>query len=162
MSLRKSVISAIFCFNAIAAFASPIKVEDLKPSKNLPKDRPSVALVLAGGGAKGFAELPIMEYIDQLDIPIDLIVGTSVGAIIGGFYSAGYSALEMVNEFSSIDWTPYFTDEEVSPYESVYGKHGSDKNLLGLNFDDAFSLKLGTAVSNGQLAYQLFRKMLII
>lgn len=161
MSLRKSVVSAIFCFSAIAAFASPIKVEDLKPSKNLPKDRPSVALVLAGGGAKGFAELPIMEYIDQLDIPIDLIVGTSVGAIIGGFYSAGYSALEMINEFSSIDWTPYFTDEEVSPYESVYGKHGSDKNLLGLNFDDAFSLKLGTAVSNGQLAYQLFRKMLI-
>ena len=71
MSLRKSVISAIFCFSAIAAFASPIKVEDLKPSKNLPEDRPSVALVLAGGGAKGFAELPIMEYIDQLDIPID-------------------------------------------------------------------------------------------
>jgi len=161
MSLRKFLCTAVFSITFSSLFAAPVRVEDLTPFENMPKDRPSVALVLAGGGAKGFAELPIMEYIDQLDIPIDMIVGTSVGAIVGGFYSAGYTALEMVNEFSQVDWTPYFTDAEASPYESVYGIHGKTENLVALNFDDHLSLRLGSAVSNGQLAYQLFRKMLI-
>lgn len=161
MSLRKIFTAFLFNVSLSSLIALPVKVEDLKPAKNLPKDRPSVALVLAGGGAKGFAELPIMEYIDQLDIPIDMIVGTSVGAIVGGFYSAGYSALEIVNEFSHVDWTPYFTDTAVSPYEEVYGIHGKNSNLLSVNFDNHLSMNLGKAVSNGQLAYQLFRKMLI-
>ena len=51
-----------------------------------PKTRPSVALVLAGGGARGFVHIPFLELIDELGIPIDMIVGTSAGAIIGGLY----------------------------------------------------------------------------
>lgn len=160
--MRKIIYTFIIALFTISfIFAEPIKFEDVKPKENLPKDRPSVALVLSGGGAKGFAQLPYMEYIDQLDIPIDMVIGCSVGSIVGGFYAAGYSVQEIIDAFSNMDWTPFFTDTEVSPYENVYGIHSKNENLLSINFDDSLSLRLGSAVSNGQLAYQLFRKMLI-
>ena len=57
--------------------------------------RGNVALVLSGGGAKGFAQIPILEMIEEIGIPIDLIIGTSVGAIVGSLYGAGYSPQEI-------------------------------------------------------------------
>ena len=59
------------------------------------KDRASVALVLGGGGAKGFGIIPVLEVIDELGIPIDMVIGNSAGAIIGGLYSIGYTPEEI-------------------------------------------------------------------
>lgn len=50
-----------------------------------------VALVLSGGGALGIAHLGVIEVLEQNNIPIDIITGTSMGALIGGLYSAGVS-----------------------------------------------------------------------
>lgn len=162
MNTRKALSLIVsFFISVLFIFADPIRFEDVKRKENLPKDRPSVAIVLSGGGAKGFAQLPYMEYIDQLDIPIDMVIGCSVGSIIGGFYCAGYSIQEIIDTFSNMDWTPYFTDTEASPFENVYGVHSKNENLLSINFDNSLSLRLGSAVSNGQLAYQLIKKMLI-
>jgi len=162
MSIKKTLSFILFSFFSFTLLsAAPVRFQDVKPREDLPKDRPSVCVVLSGGGAKGFAQLPYMEYIDQLDIPIDMVIGCSIGAIVGGFYSAGYSVQEIIDAFSDIDWTPYFTDSEVSPFENVYGVHSKNENLLDVDFDSSLSLHLGSAVSNGQLAYQLFRKMLI-
>ena len=58
-------------------------------------NKPKVVLVLSGGGAKGYAHIPVLEMIDSLDINIDLIIGTSIGANVGALYSAGYSANEI-------------------------------------------------------------------
>ena len=55
-------------------------------------DRPKVALVLSGGGAKGFAHIGVLKVLEEEGIPIDLIVGTSMGSLVGGIYSIGYSA----------------------------------------------------------------------
>lgn len=54
-----------------------------------------VALVLSGGGARGLAHIGVIEAVEEAGIPIDLVVGTSMGALIGGLYSAGYTAAEM-------------------------------------------------------------------
>jgi len=51
--------------------------------------RPKVAVVLSGGGAKGFAHIGVLKVLEQEGIPIDIIVGTSMGSLIGGFYSLG-------------------------------------------------------------------------
>ncbi len=53
------------------------------------------ALVLSGGGAKGFAHIGVLEIMDSLGLKPDLVVGTSIGAIIGGLYSSGYSGLQI-------------------------------------------------------------------
>ena len=91
------------CFFISSLAGEPKNADQPMPSGPKPKDRPSVALVLAGGGAKGFAHLPVMELIEEVGIPIDMIVGTSIGSVIGGLYAAGYSTREILNEFNEVD-----------------------------------------------------------
>ena len=86
-----------------------------------------VGLVLSGGGAKGIAHIEIIRTLEENGIPIDYIAGTSVGAIIGGLYAAGYSPDEMKELFLSDDfyfWSTgiiqkeyryYFTQPEPNP-----------------------------------------------
>ncbi len=60
-----------------------------------------VGLVLSGGGAKGMAHIGIIRVLEENNIPIDYIAGTSIGAIVGGLYAAGYSTDEMEELFKS-------------------------------------------------------------
>lgn len=66
--------------------------------------RPKVALVLGGGGAKGAAEVGALKVIEQVGVPIDYIVGTSIGSIIGGLYSIGYRADDLDSLFVNQNW----------------------------------------------------------
>ena len=156
--MKKSFITAIFLTFSFYLAAKPYPAEEKMPSGPKPKDRPSVALVLAGGGAKGFAHLPVIELIEQMDIPIDMVVGTSIGSIIGGLYSAGYTPLQIEKSFEDIDWTPIFADSAFSPYENTLGYHSLFENLITLNLGLDLSLKLGKGVSNGQRIYELIKE----
>lgn len=57
--------------------------------------RPKVALVLSGGGARGLAHVGVLKVLEQSRVPVDMVVGTSMGAIIGGLYAAGMSPEEL-------------------------------------------------------------------
>ena len=59
------------------------------------QNTPKIALVLSGGSAKGIAQIPTLEIIDSLNIPIDMIIGTSMGSLTGVAYAMGHSAVEM-------------------------------------------------------------------
>lgn len=72
--------------------------------------RPKVALVLGGGGAKGAATIGALEIIDQYDIPIDYVVGTSIGSIVGGLYAAGYTPKELSQMFETQSWPSLIAD----------------------------------------------------
>ena len=76
-------------------------------------DRPTVAVVLAGGGAKGVAHVAALKAIEDAGIPIDLVVGTSIGSIIGGFYCTGYSPDTMKQIIKGTDWVKLITDNPV-------------------------------------------------
>ena len=69
--------------------------------------RPKVGLVLAGGGARGASFIGVLKYFEELDIPIDYVVGSSMGSIIGGIYALGYSPDEMAEIISSLQWEKY-------------------------------------------------------
>ena len=73
------------------------------------KHRPKVALVLGGGGAKGAAEVGVLKYIEQSGVPIDMIVGTSIGSIVGGLYSVGYRSEQLDSMFRSQHWLTLMT-----------------------------------------------------
>ncbi|MDP3682978.1 MAG: patatin-like phospholipase family protein, partial [Ignavibacteria bacterium] len=60
-------------------------------TQNIPAPQPNVALALSGGGARGVAQIGVLKALEEKNIPIDLIVGTSIGSIVGGLYAAGYS-----------------------------------------------------------------------
>ena len=55
------------------------------------ESRPRIALVLSGGGARGGAHIGVLRVLERAGVPIDLIVGSSYGALVGGLYAAGYS-----------------------------------------------------------------------
>ncbi len=65
-------------------------------------------LALSGGGAKCAAEIGVLEVIDSLDIEIDYIAGSSMGAVVGGLYAAGYSAKEIRQMWLEEDWLRLF------------------------------------------------------
>lgn len=61
-------------------------------------------LVLSGGGARGLAHIGVLKQLEELNIPIHAIAGTSFGAIVGGLYAAGYSADELEQIALEMDW----------------------------------------------------------
>src|SRR5690349_18921677 len=70
------------------------------PSMRTPPPAPDaadyqLALVLSGGGARGFAHVGVVQVIEQLALPIDLVVGVSMGSIVGAGYAAGFSSAKM-------------------------------------------------------------------
>ena len=66
--------------------------------------RPRVGLVLAGGGAKGGAHVGVLKALEEMNVPIDCIAGTSMGALVGGGYASGIPAAELEKFVTGIDW----------------------------------------------------------
>ena len=74
------------------------------------KKRPKIALVLAGGGAKGLAHIGAIKVLEEAGIPIDMVVGNSMGSIVGGLYAIGYSPEEMDSVVRKTDWIQLLLD----------------------------------------------------
>jgi len=71
--------------------------------------RPRIGLVLSGGGARGLAHVGVLKVLERERIPVDLIAGTSMGAIIGGLYASGMSATEIERELLQVRWDEVFS-----------------------------------------------------
>ena len=93
----------IFLLLMPAALAGEAKKEEAT--------RPKIGLVLSGGGARGGAHIGVLKALEELHIPIDYIAGTSMGAIIGAFYAAGYSPQEIEKFVSETQWKDAFSDQ---------------------------------------------------
>lgn len=119
--------------------------------------RPSVALVLGGGGAKGFGIIPILEVIEELGIPVDMVIGNSAGAIIGGLYSIGYTPSEIRETVTNVDWPEIFADKPRSPLESLLEGRSMESSPIAVKLGTNFSVELGGGISTGQHAYLLFK-----
>ncbi|MCB2018252.1 MAG: patatin-like phospholipase family protein [Hydrogenophaga sp.] len=74
--------------------------------------RPRVALVLSGGGARGLAHVGVLKVLEEAHVPVDFIVGTSMGAIVGGLYAAGMEPVELAKEVGAVDWGGLFQRSE--------------------------------------------------
>lgn len=98
------------------------------------KHRPTVALVLSGGGAKGIAHIGVIKYIESLGIPVDLVVGTSMGGLIGGLYSLGYSTEQMDSLVRRIDWGWAFSDRLPRDYYSYSDARYREKYMISIPF----------------------------
>ncbi|WP_347841114.1 patatin-like phospholipase family protein [uncultured Draconibacterium sp.] len=92
----------------------------------------SVGLVLSGGGAKGMAHIGVIRALEENDIPIDYISGTSIGAIIGGLYAAGYSADEMEELFKSDDFYFWSTGKIQREYRYYFKRQEEDPTWIQL------------------------------
>lgn len=71
------------------------------------QDRPKIALVLSGGGARGGAHVGILKELEKNRIPVDIIVGTSMGSFVGGLYASGKTPQEIETMLTTTEWTKY-------------------------------------------------------
>ena len=77
---------------------------------SLAAQRKKVGVVLGGGGAKGVAHIGVLKVLEEAGIPIDYVAGTSMGAIVGGLYSIGYTPAEIDTMVLEQDWTMLLSD----------------------------------------------------
>ncbi len=92
--------------------ADSVSVARMKQKmREIRRYRPTVALVLSGGGAKGAAHVGVIRYIEKLGIPVDMVLGTSIGGLVGGLYSLGYTTDQIDSLFRNMDWGWAFSDK---------------------------------------------------
>jgi NTE family protein len=112
--------------------------------------RPKVALVLSGGGAKGFAHIGVLKVLEREGIPVDMIVGTSIGGLVGGIYSLGYSAKQLEDICKAQDWQTLLLDELPRLYLSKDDRALQQKYLFNLHIDEKKKITLPQGVIKGQ------------
>lgn len=118
-------------------------------------------LVLSGGGARGISQIGALKAFDSAGVEFDYIVGTSVGAIVGGLFASGYSPGEIDSIVCSEDWEEIFalnSRQNRSAY-FIDQKQIHDRSLFALHFDN-FKLKPPKAVSTGASLNRFLQKLL--
>ena len=107
------------------------------------KERPKIGLVLSGGGARGAAHVGVLKILEENKIPVDMISGTSFGAIVGGLYAAGYTANELEKILENIDWQETLSNSAPRRQKTFRRKQDDDGFLIKfkIGFEDG-DLKL--------------------
>ena len=87
---------------------SVVSAETVQQADSSMLTRPKVALVLSGGGARGFSHVGVIRELERLGVKIDIVAGTSMGAMVGGGYASGYSVEQMQDIILGVDWKEMF------------------------------------------------------
>lgn len=123
-------------------------------TKKVPAEKPIVSLVLSGGGARAVSHIGVLKAIEEMEIPVDYIIGTSMGSVVGGLYSAGYKLEDLDSLITKINWeelffltgadrTDLFVDQKITEDKSLI-----TIRLDGLNPVFPQSLNTGKKISN--------------
>lgn len=106
---RRRTLARLFVPFAALLLAAAANGQARDPARALvPQPRQRIALVLSGGGARGGAHIGVIKALQELRVPIDAIAGTSIGAIVGGFYVSGMTVQDMQNLVESLEWEDAF------------------------------------------------------
>ena len=96
--------------------------------------RPTVGLVLAGGGARGLAHLGVIKYMEELGIPVDIVTGTSMGGLVGGLYALGYTHDQLDSLVRDIQWPIMMSDDVPNDYVDYKIKKYRDRYIIRIPF----------------------------
>ena len=143
----KRLLTLAFLFFLMAVSASGMTARGIDPKADslavarmrarmdgIRQYRPTVALVLSGGGAKGAAHVGVIRYIEELGIPVDMVLGTSMGGLVGGLYSLGYTVDQIDSLMSNMDWNWALSDRLSRKYITYSDLKYKEKYLLSIPF----------------------------
>ena len=122
-------------------------------------ERPRIALVLSGGGAKGAAHIGVLQVLEEMRIPVDIVLGTSMGSYVAGMYALGYSAEEVTNKTLQMDWNKGYQDKVTRQDLSLRKKVQADEFQLqtDIGLSDG-KVKLPEGMYQGQGMAALLRE----
>jgi NTE family protein len=120
--------------------------------------RPKIGLVLSGGGAKGIAHIGILKTLEEVGLTPDYITGTSMGSIVGGLYSIGYSADELEALVTTVNWDQILTNRIPMDKVAIEEKYYYERYLLDF-FIENKKLSLPKGVIDGQALMDLFSRL---
>lgn len=117
----------------------------------IPKNKPKIALALSGGGARGLSQIGVLKALDEAGIKADVIVGTSMGSIVGGLYAAGYSPEQLDSIAVETDWNDLLTLSNQSNRRDLFvdQKVTEDRAIFSLRLS-GFAPILPTSFNDGQ------------
>ncbi|GEA59710.1 patatin-like phospholipase family protein [Vibrio comitans] len=129
-------ICAAFAFAVQAQSASTAETNQVKSDS-----RPTIGVVLAGGGAKGAAHIGVLKALEEMRIPVDIITGTSMGSYVGGLYATGQSADQIKGYLTTVDWNSGYRDQV----------NRSDRRLRDKEYEDRYQLNTDLGVGMGTI-----------
>ena len=122
----------------------------------VPEELPKIGLALSGGGSRGLSQVGVLKALLEHDIPFDVVVGTSMGSIVGGLYSIGYSIEELDSISASANWNDFLSAKETNRNELfIDQKITEDKAVFTLRLD-GFKPIIPTSISTGQKISNFF------
>ncbi|WP_135457140.1 patatin-like phospholipase family protein [Vibrio echinoideorum] len=122
-------------------FASTVTKVDQSQQAEQAHKRPTVAVVLAGGGAKGAAHIGVLKALEEMQIPVDYITGTSMGSYVGGLYATGMSADEIESFIYTVDWNRGYRDRV----------NRSDRRVRDKEYEDRYQLNTDLGLGWGEI-----------
>lgn len=131
MSLRPSWFGSTLALlgHCLPAHAQAQQPEAQKPE---PQKHPRVALVLSSGGARGLAHIGVLEALEELHVPVDLVVGSESGALVGGLYAAGLEPQQIEHALLSRNWVDALNDRTPRASLSYRAKQEDRQFLIDL------------------------------
>ena len=120
----------------IRIFALILAISIIYPLSAQEKEEPVVAVVLAGGGALGFAHVGALKVLEEEGIFPDMVIGTSMGSIIGGMYCVGYDPVEMEQLINGIDWKETMLDSTLRNKMSFDQKKRQSSYNIDIGFKE--------------------------
>jgi NTE family protein len=120
------VFAAIFCCWLLASASSSLAQSPgaVKGSSAPASERPTLGLVLEGGGALGLAHIGVIQWMEEHRIPVNYIAGTSMGGLVGGFYATGRNAEQLYNAVKDIQWNRTMSGQ--TPFDKLSFRRKQD------------------------------------
>jgi len=123
--------------------------------------RPRIGLVLGGGGARGAAHIGVIQRLEELRVPVDVIAGTSMGALVGALYATGMTGEELETVLGGLDWNDLFDDRTERRERPFRRKRDDDLNLFGPKIGvEQDGLRLPRGAIGGQKVGLLFESLI--
>lgn len=123
-------------------------------SQGVPQNKkPVIALVLSGGGARGAAHIGVLKVLEKYNIPIDIVVGTSIGSIIGSMYAVGYSPVEIEELVLKMDFNELLSNTLDKNFQKNLEKNTYNKYPISLNIDKNLEFSVPSGLVNGEKIY---------
>jgi len=144
--MKNTYHGALFLYIAlVTTVALPVDSYSLEENTDSKTQRPKVALVLSGGGALGFAHIGVLKVLEEIHVPVDCVVGTSMGALVGGSFAAGVSPRHLEKLVTESDIANLF--EDAPPRADI------PENIKQDDYRPLFDFTLGYNKGNIQLPY---------